>query len=262
MHERQKKSITFHLLPLSLPCHPYSTHNGDRRMGDLRGLRQEVVTLVSLAPSYVASAGAPRLTAGGRLISAREGVLYEEAWIRKAQSGDEQSFRRLVERHAPVIWTVINRMTLDQALAQDLFQETVIRFWKGLPSFQGSSKLSTWLYRIAYRVCLDSLNSASRKQTVSLEGQLEDVGMEPEDETVSGFKIEKDVEARDAVMLGLEKLPPEWRAMLIMFYWKGLSLEEISEITERPVNTVKVYMHRARGAMRKVLEDGGYPAGG
>ena len=186
-------------------------------------------------------------------------MLSEEVWIRKAQAGDEQAFRRLVERHSPVIWTVINRMTLDRALAQDLFQETVIRFWKGLPSFQGSSKLSTWLYRIAYRVCLDGLSAGGKHQPVSLEGQNEDVGFEPEDESTGGEKIENKVAARDALMKGLERIHPEWRAIVVMFYWQGMSLEEISNVSDRPVNTVKVYLHRARAALRQILEQGGYP---
>jgi RNA polymerase sigma-70 factor (ECF subfamily) len=191
-------------------------------------------------------------------------VLNEEVWIRKAQAGDEQAFRRLVDRHAPVVWTVINRMTMDSALAQDLFQETVIRFWKGLPRFEGSSKLSTWLYRIAYRVCLDGLNEGGKVQSgsVSLEGQQEDVGFEPDDESGSGERIENDVAARDAVSKGLERLSPEWRAMIVMYYWRGMTIEEIADVTERPVNTVKVYLHRARGTLRELLQTGGYPSGG
>ena len=151
-------------------------------------------------------------------------------------------------------------MTGDPAMAQDLFQETVIRFWKGLPSFQGSSKLSTWLYRIAYRVCLDGLNTSSaRNETDSLDERLETVGFEPEDEGSSGEVIENRVAASEAIMKGLERIPPEWRAMIILFYWQGLSMEEIAQVSDRPVNTVKVYLHRARGALRKVLEEGGYP---
>jgi RNA polymerase sigma-70 factor (ECF subfamily) len=150
-------------------------------------------------------------------------------------------------------------MTLDRALAQDLFQETVIRFWKGLPSFQGSSKLSTWLYRIAYRVCLDGLNTGGRMRPFSLESQGEEVGFEPVDESTGGERIENDVAARDAVMKGLERIHPEWRAMIVMFYWQGLSLEEIAQVSDRPINTVKVYLHRARAALRQVLEAGGYP---
>lgn len=191
-------------------------------------------------------------------------MLNEEVWIRKAQAGDEQAFRRLVDRHAPVIWTVINRMTLDSALAQDLFQETVIRFWKGLPTFAGTSKLSTWLYKIAYRVCLDGMNEGGKTQThsTSLEGQQEDVGFEPEDISTSGERIENHVAAKDAVERGLEQLSPEWRAMIVMYYWRGMSIEEIADVTERPLNTVKVYLHRARAVLRGVLETGGYPSGG
>lgn len=224
-----------------------------------------IVTSHHPAPSHVrARNGLARGQTLPCLHREGEGALNEEVWIRKAQGGDEGAFRRLVERHAPVIWTVIHRMTGDKALAQDLFQETVIRFWKGLPTFQGQSKLSTWLYRIAYHVCLDAVQkkSGSVADPESLEGRREDQGFEPEDESVSGDLLENRLEASDAVRRGLERLKPEWRAMIMLFYWRQMSIEEIAEVTDRPVNTVKVYLHRARAALRKTLEDGGWPHGG
>lgn len=161
--------------------------------------------------------------------------------------------------HAPVIWTVINRMTGNQELAKDLFQETIVRFWKGLPGFQGQSKLSTWLYRIGYRVCLDSLQSASSRSETSLDEKVEDHGFSPDDEDAAGGKIEDRIAASDAVNKALERLRPEWKAMVILYYWREMSVEEISQITGRPVNTVKVYLHRARGELRGALERGGFP---
>jgi|GEM_PF-1586212 len=191
--------------------------------------------------------------------SVTEGALNEEVLIRRAQAGEEVPFRRLVDKHANIIWTVINKMTSDQALASDMFQETIIRFWKGLPSFAGNSKLSTWLYKITYRVCLDNLNMMNKGgRMTSLDEQLENTGLEPMDESRSGAKIEDRIAAKDALTRGMEKLNPEWRTMLILFYWRGLSIDEVAEITDRPVNTVKVYLHRARGEMRKILNQGGF----
>jgi RNA polymerase sigma-70 factor (ECF subfamily) len=205
--------------------------------------------------------GATGAPAGGgpAILDVLEARLNEEVWIRKARAGDEQAFRRLVERHAPVIWTVVNRMTSDPALSEDLFQETVIRFWKGLPSFQGASKLSTWLYRIAYHVCLDGLKAAERRGEESLQQRTEESGLEPEDEARSGEGIARDLETDDALQRGLARIQPEWRTMILLYYWRGLSIEEIAEVTERPANTVKVYLHRARAALRKELERSGYP---
>ncbi|MDP8206788.1 MAG: RNA polymerase sigma factor [Candidatus Electryonea clarkiae] len=187
-------------------------------------------------------------------------MLNEAGLIRKAQSGNAEAFRRLVEKHSPVIWTVINRMTLDPASAEDYFQETIIRFWKGLPSFKGESKLSTWLYKIAYRICLDGIEAGKRKsREKSLDESLEEKGIEFESIDSSGEKIENDIAARDAIEKGLNKLNPEWRTMLILYYWKGLSMLEISDITGHPVNTVKVYMHRARAQLRNILKVNGFP---
>ncbi len=189
-----------------------------------------------------------------------EEALNEAVLIRKARTGDGDAFRRLVDNHAGVVWTVINRMTRDKAKAEDLFQEAIIRFWKGLPSFQGNSKLSTWLYSITYRVCLDFLKAEKRYESdTSLDDDSVDYKSELMDPDHSGKSIENKVEAKEAVEKSLAKLNPEWRTMLILYYWKGLAVDEIAEITQRPVNTVKVYLHRARSKMREILETGGYP---
>jgi RNA polymerase sigma-70 factor (ECF subfamily) len=181
-------------------------------------------------------------------------------WIRKAQAGDARAFQRLVELHAPVIWGVVHRTAPRGIAPEDLFQETVIRFWKGLPSFQGDSKLSTWLYSVAYRVCLDHIEKVDRRgEQDSLEARREAGTADPEDEFTGGSRIVSRIEARDAVEKALEALDPEWRAMVTFHYWQGLGIEEIAEITGRPANTVKVYLHRARAKLREVLEAGNWP---
>jgi len=194
--------------------------------------------------------------------SIKEKTLNETIWIRKAQGGDADAFRNLVERHGSIIWSVINRMAPEPHLAEDLFQETVIRFWRGLPSFKGDSKLSTWLYRIVYRVYLDSLGESNQRETwVYLNDEMEITDDRIEDQEHSGVRIENDLAAREAVLQALARLHPEWRSMIILYYRREQSIEEISEITGRPVNTVKVYLHCARSFLGKVLEMKGFPQG-
>jgi len=211
---------------------------------------------VSYFATGAATAGTKFRGAPGR---GKEVSLDEDLLIRRARSGNQEAFGHLVDRHAPIIWTVINRMTGDPELAKDLFQETVIRFWKGLSGFQGASKLSTWLYRIAYRVCLDSLDSANTRMMTSLDEKVESTGFEVNDEHTSGHRLENRIAASDAVQKALNKLRPEWKMMVMMYYWREFSVEEVAEVTGRPVNTVKVYLHRARAELRQVLETGGYP---
>lgn len=215
----------------------------------------------SARPSYLTLGAVTSRTEVLRrpVIHHREAELDEALLIRRARSGNQEAFTSLVESHAPVIWTVINRMTADTDQAKDLFQETVVRFWKGLKGFQGNSKLSTWLYRIAYRVCLDALESANARTMTSLDEKVEAQGFEPDDDSQSGHKLENQIAATDAVTRALDRLRPEWKAMIVLYYWRDLSVEEVAEVTGRPVNTVKVYLHRARGELRGVLEAGGYP---
>ncbi|HEX05264.1 MAG TPA: RNA polymerase sigma factor [Bacteroidetes bacterium] len=217
----------------------------------------------SAVVSYFNPAAATRTVKSRTPKSSRvEVALDEDLLIRRARSGNQEAFTCLVDRHAPIMWTVINRMTGNSELAKDLFQETVIRFWKGLSGFQGASKLSTWLYRIAYRVCLDSLDSANMRLMTSLDEKVEVSGFEVNDESTSGHRLENKVAATDAVSKALDHLRPEWKMMIMLYYWREFSVEEVAEVTGRPVNTVKVYLHRARAELRQVLEDGGYPSEG
>src|SRR5262245_723557 len=85
---------------------------------------------------------------------ALERASEEREMVRRARGGDEDAFARLVERHQGGVYALLRRMTGDAEEAVDLAQETFLRAWRGLPAFRGDAQFSTWLYRIAYNVCL------------------------------------------------------------------------------------------------------------
>ncbi|MCA1666624.1 MAG: sigma-70 family RNA polymerase sigma factor, partial [Thermomicrobia bacterium] len=99
-----------------------------------------------------ATAIAPQLTRSWTPQAAP--VEDEKTLVRRGQAGDNDAFARLVERNQTGVYNLALRMTRDPEEAVDMTQETFLRAWRSLPGFRAEAKFSTWLYRIAYNVCL------------------------------------------------------------------------------------------------------------
>jgi RNA polymerase sigma-70 factor (ECF subfamily) len=174
-------------------------------------------------------------------------IIPDEELVFQARQGNTPAFSQLVERYQDAIYTLVSRTLSDPVRAQDVAQEAFIRAWRALPGFQGQSKFSSWLYRIALNCCYSEL----RRRGVSAET------LEPEQwdglkDTAGDFDV--DVERRDLVERLLLRLPPMYRYIVTLHYLQGLDCQEISRITERPVGTIKAYLHRARSELRKGAE--------
>ncbi|RJP79816.1 MAG: sigma-70 family RNA polymerase sigma factor [Candidatus Zixiibacteriota bacterium] len=176
-------------------------------------------------------------------------IVGDEELVQRGRQGDAQAFGLLVERYQDPIYTLVSRTLGDPVRAQDVAQETFIRAWRALPGFHGQSKFSSWLYRIALNCCYSEL----RRRGVPAET------LDPEQwdglkDAASEGGIERDLERRDLVERLLRRLPPLYRYLVTLFYLEGLDCQEIARITERPVGTVKAYLHRARAELRRGAE--------
>jgi RNA polymerase sigma-70 factor (ECF subfamily) len=187
---------------------------------------------------------------------APESVEEEQAIIRRARRGDEDAFARLVERHQTGVFTLLRRMTGDPEEAVDLAQETFLRAWRGLPAFRGDARFGTWLYRIAYNVCLSRrLVYPGALARLDLAGEL--AGAEAE-EPARAFEVG---ERRARLLALVDRLPPAYRLVLHLYYWGELSYPEIAAILRLPLGTVKTHLHRARAALRAELTAEANPDG-
>ena len=88
----------------------------------------------------------------------------EQDLIRRCLFGDEGAFAELVDSYKGMVFNIVDRMVRDAMITEDLAQEVFIRVYRGLRAFRGDAKLSTWIYRIAYRVCLEELQRPHRHQ--------------------------------------------------------------------------------------------------
>ena len=179
---------------------------------------------------------------------------------REAAQGRPEAFDLLVQRHQDRVYGVIHRMVADREKAMDLTQETFLRAWRGLGSFGGQSAFFTWLYRIARNVVMSAgrYDAARPKIRVSLDepdgGSDGDARrMDPEDDAGAPEEDLLLKEQRDLVLDAIASLPSDFREIVVFRDMEDRSYEEISELLDVPLGTVRSRLHRARMELKERL---------
>jgi RNA polymerase sigma-70 factor (ECF subfamily) len=173
----------------------------------------------------------------------------DETLIERARQGDAGAFTALVRRHDDALRALAYRMLGDRASMDDALQEAYVRAFRSLGSFEGRSGFGTWLYRIAYRACIDELRRRGRQEWTPFE----DVDAASPDPAL-------DVAGRLDLAGALAALAPELRAIVLMVDAQGFSYDEVAGIVGIPAGTVASRLNRARAALRKTLDP--TPSGG
>lgn len=172
----------------------------------------------------------------------------ERVRVAAAQAGDRVAVDRLLRDHQPAIHAVCRRITGNDADALDATQEALIAVVRGLPRFDGRSRFSTWVYRIATNACLDELRRRRRRPLVGLLGSHEQDGpgalADPADETADSFA--DDIGERLAVDHALQQVAPEFRVAVVLRDLCQLDYAEIAEVLEIPAGTVRSRIARGR----------------
>ena len=172
--------------------------------------------------------------------------LDENELIRSCIDGEEFAFTQLVEDHQDMVLSIARRLGAGKEQAEDIAQEVFIRVYRNLGKFEGKSKLSTWIYRIAYNTTVELWRK--RKENFSYDF-LVDQGWQPESCDESPDKL---MERRDQVRHLQEliaHLPEKYRGVIVLYYLQGKSYEQVAEIMGLPLGTVKTYLHRAKKAL-------------
>jgi RNA polymerase sigma-70 factor, ECF subfamily len=177
-----------------------------------------------------------------------------------ARSGKEKAYRELIDRYQRPVFSLVYRMVRDRELAEDLAQETFVKVFNNLDRFDPKYKFSSWIFKIANNLTIDTLR---RKEldTVSLDGSRNARTAEEADSSriAVASEDENPEELLEAKQLGeqigeaIGELRAEYRTAVVLRHVEGLSYEEIAEIMEVPLGTVKTYIHRARGELRTRL---------
>ena len=175
---------------------------------------------------------------------------------------DRGAFAALVNRHQSAVRGLLRRLCGgDQALADDLAQETFVRVYRGLGGFRGGARFSTWLHRVAYNVFVNHAGRSRRRDLLA-----DQAGHAGFDEPSSGAVADQGAADGALLRYDLERamsvLRPAEIAALTLSYVQLLSHEEIAEVLDCPVGTVKSHVTRGKDKLRAQLGDWARQAGG
>lgn len=182
----------------------------------------------------------------------------DQQLVDRVLSGDKNGFNLLVLRYQHRVAALIGRFVHDHHEVEDVCQEAFIKAYRALPSFRGESAFYTWLYRIAVNTAKNHLASRSRRPPAN------DVDIDEAEVADSGAVL-REIEdpagalARDklkqAITDAIGELPEDLRTAFTLREFSGLSYEDITEVMECPVGTVRSRIFRAREAIDKKIRD-------
>ena len=178
------------------------------------------------------------------------GVEEERAWVLAAVQGDNDAFARIVEAYQRPVYNLAYRMLGSQDDAEDATQETFVRVFTKLRTYDTRRKFSSWVLSVASHYCVDRLRR--RRPSVSMEEMqgwrwVPDERPRPEERALLG---QRELAMREM----LERLPPQYRLAIVLRYWHDMSYEDIAEATQSTVSAVKSRLHRARREMAKRIQ--------
>jgi len=180
-------------------------------------------------------------------MSQKEDQHYIDATI----NGDTRAFSVLVERYRHMVFTLAVRVLKNHEEAEEVAQDVFIKAYTALSTFKGSSKFSTWLYKIAYYRSLDCLKKQKRNlNTSSIDSDTEYHLSSMEDALDSLEASERKL----AIKRAIEELPHDDAVVITLHYFEELSLKEIAEIMNIAANTVKVRLFRSRKRLAELLK--------
>jgi RNA polymerase sigma-70 factor, ECF subfamily len=182
----------------------------------------------------------------------------DEELVARSRGGDLDSFNQLVLRWERPIYALAYRVIGREEDARDVCQETFLRAFRALAGFKGQAKFSSWIYRITLNLCRDWIRR-ERRQPVAQAPEGIDL-VELASEATPAETIEELVARREmgqAVARAMATLPEEQRTAIILKEYHGLTFQEIADLLDCPLSTVKTRLYQGLSVLRRQLERGG-----
>lgn len=176
----------------------------------------------------------------------------DDYYIKKILEGDSNSFGIIVERYQNMVFALALKMLKHREESEEVSQDTFIKVYKSLSKFNGESKFSTWIYRIAYNTCLDRIKKNSKFNN---DVEINDVTANEIFQTENVFDSLENKERSIIIKECIDKLPEEERVIIHLFYFEELSLKEIVEIVSMTEGNVKVKLFRARKKLFSIFKE-------
>ncbi|UCH64396.1 MAG: sigma-70 family RNA polymerase sigma factor [Ignavibacterium sp.] len=173
-------------------------------------------------------------------------IKLKEQLLKRCRSNDQAAFGSLINLYRKQLFSYLLRLSGNKMLAEDLFQETLIKVWKGLNKYNEQNKFSSWLFSIAHNVAVDSARSKEvrNKHMSSSDNYTYQSSSNPHSDFV-------ETETREILMSAVDTLPEKQKEVFLLRLHSGMQFKEIAEITKQPLNTVLGHMHYAVSKIRE-----------
>ena len=171
----------------------------------------------------------------------------DKSLMEKVAEHDPRACQTFVKENMSMIYNVALRMVKNPATAEDVTQETFAKVWKYAHTFDGESKLKSWIYRITINVCYSHIKVDSSHEDI------DDVVIEDNADLAdtSLFKKQQAEHVRDAIY----KLNENERAVLVMFYWESVKIIDIATALDMTPSAVESLLRRTRTKLKQILND-------
>lgn len=182
----------------------------------------------------------------------------DDVLVKKAIGGDEKAYRDLVAKYERALYFHILKMIKDRNQVEDLVQETFVKAFENLNRYSTNYAFSTWLYRIATNHTIDYLRKKKLK-TLSIDEPVKardgEMKMQLQDESAKSDRLIIRKQRQQMVQNAIEELPDKYRKVIRMRHMEEKSYQEIAEVLDLPLGTVKAHIFRARELLYKALKD-------
>lgn len=177
----------------------------------------------------------------------------EKDLVQRLQAGDLQALNLLIDRYKDEFYRLAYRLMGNKEDAEEVLQDTFLRAYRKIGSFEGKSKLSTWLYRICVNRCLnrrEGLKKFTLTKTYDPAVVTAIQNVPSSQDTAAEYET---AELQQQIAGAVARLKPDQRALVSLYYLQGFSCTEISEILQKPLGTVKTHLFRARNNLKRML---------
>ena len=176
----------------------------------------------------------------------------DQHYIEKILAGDTQAYTVLIDRYKDMVFSVALKMLRNREEAEEVAQDAFVKAYKKLNKFKGDSKFSTWLYRVVYNTCLDRIKKLKRSISVVPMEEITERQLKSVD---NALDLMEKQERTEMIQKCLNLLSADESALLNLFYFDELSLQEISKITGTSKNNLKVKLFRSRKKLASILKE-------
>jgi RNA polymerase sigma-70 factor (ECF subfamily) len=169
--------------------------------------------------------------------------------VQRLKSGDLQALNELMNQYKSDLYRLAYRILGNKEDTEEILQDTFLRAYQKIDAYEGRAKLSTWLYRICVNRCLNRLESR-KARAAKVMGMEAIQNLPARHDTAAEYET---AELHETLNHAIDRLKPDQRILISLYYLQAFSCAEISEILQQPLGTVKTHLFRARNSLKKIL---------